>query len=102
MLRIGRGDRRSMTVALKHLHWLPVKWRVEYKLVVPGPSRPNNSLPRLVDYAIRADPRPSISWPRAADCSAAQPGAVRSPIILLCWSDLVERASRGHTSDWEH
>ena len=33
-LRIRRGDRRSMTAALKHLHWLPVKWRVEYKLLV--------------------------------------------------------------------
>ena len=34
VLRISRGDRRSMTAALKHLHWLPVKWRVEYKLLV--------------------------------------------------------------------
>ena len=36
MLRIRRGDRRSMTEALKLLHWLPVnvKWRVEYKLLV--------------------------------------------------------------------
>ena len=25
MLRIRRGDRLSMTAALKHLHWLPVK-----------------------------------------------------------------------------
>ena len=56
MLRIRRGDRRSMTAA-------------------------------------------SISWPGAADCSAAQPGAVRSPIILVCGADLVERASGGHTSD---
>ena len=34
VLRIRRGDRRSMTAALKHPHWLPVKWRVEYKLLV--------------------------------------------------------------------
>ena len=34
VLRIRRGDRRSMMAALKHLHWLPVKWRVEYKLLV--------------------------------------------------------------------
>ena len=34
VLRIRRGDRRSMTEALKLLHWLPVKWRVEYKLLV--------------------------------------------------------------------
>ena len=34
VLRVRRGDRRSMTAALKLLHWLPVKWRVEYKLLV--------------------------------------------------------------------
>ena len=34
VLRIRRGDWRSMTAALKHLHWLPVKWRVEYKLLL--------------------------------------------------------------------
>ena len=34
VLWIRRGDRRSMTEALKLLHWLPVKWRVEYKLLV--------------------------------------------------------------------
>ena len=32
--RVRRGDRQSMTAALKLLHWLPVKWRVEYKLLV--------------------------------------------------------------------
>ena len=34
VLRIRRGDRRSVTAALKQPHWLPVKWRVEYKLLV--------------------------------------------------------------------
>ena len=34
VLRIRRGDWQSMTAALKHLHWLSVKWRVEYKLLV--------------------------------------------------------------------
>ena len=104
VLRIKRGDRRSMTEALKLLHWLPVKWRVEYKLLVrvPRPSRPNPGLPRLVDYAIRAEPCTSISWPGTADCSAAQPGAVRSTFIRLCGADPVERASRGHTCDCEH
>ena len=37
-----------------------------------------------------------------ADCSAAQPGAVRSPLILVCGTDPVERASRGYTGDCEH
>ena len=30
-LRIRRGDRRRMTPVLKQLHWLPVKYRIEYK-----------------------------------------------------------------------
>ena len=34
VLRIRHGDRQSMTAALKQFHWLPVKWRVEYKLLV--------------------------------------------------------------------
>ena len=29
-----RGDRRSMTAVLKQLHWLPVKYRIEYKLLI--------------------------------------------------------------------
>ena len=33
-LRIRRGDRRSMTAVLQQLHWMPVKYRIEYKLLV--------------------------------------------------------------------
>ena len=104
VLQIRRGDRRSMTEALKLLHWLPVKWRVVQATCscVPSPARPNPGLPRLVDFAIRAEPRPSISWAGVADCSAAQPGAVRSPFFLVCGADLVECASRGHTHECEH
>ena len=34
VLRVRRGDRRSMTATLQQLHWLPVKYRIEYKLLV--------------------------------------------------------------------
>ena len=34
VLRLRRGDRRSMTAALQQLHWLPVKYRIEYKILV--------------------------------------------------------------------
>ena len=104
VLQIRRGDRRCMTAALKLLHWLPVKWRVEYKLLVLVFRALHDRTPflrRLGNYAIRAEPRPSISWPGTADCSAAQPVAVRSAFIRLCGADLVERASRGHTCDCE-
>ena len=31
---IKRHDRQSITAVLKQLHWLPVKWRIHYKIVV--------------------------------------------------------------------
>ena len=34
VLRIRRGDRRSKTAVLQQLHWLPVNYRIEYKLLV--------------------------------------------------------------------
>ena len=34
VLRIRRVDRRSMTAVLQQLHWLPVKYRIECKLLV--------------------------------------------------------------------
>ena len=34
VLRVRRGDRRSMTAALQQLRLLPVKYRIEYKLLV--------------------------------------------------------------------
>ena len=34
VLRIRRGDRRSMTATLEQLHWLPVRYRIEYKILV--------------------------------------------------------------------
>ena len=34
IMQIRRGDRQSMTTILLHLHWLPVRKRIEYKLLV--------------------------------------------------------------------
>ena len=34
VLRLRRYDRRSMTAALEQLHWLLVKYRIEYKILV--------------------------------------------------------------------
>ena len=33
-MQIRRGDRQSMTTKLRQLHWLPVRKRIEYKLLV--------------------------------------------------------------------
>ena len=34
VMQIRRGDRQSMTTILRQLHWLPVRMRIEYKLLV--------------------------------------------------------------------
>ena len=34
VMQIRRGDRQSMTTILQRLHWLPVKKRIEYKILV--------------------------------------------------------------------
>ena len=34
VMQIRRGDRQSMTTILRQLHWLPVRKRIEYKLLV--------------------------------------------------------------------
>ena len=31
---IKRHDRQSITTVLRQLHWLPVKWRINYKIVI--------------------------------------------------------------------
>ena len=31
---VKRHDRQSITAVLRQLHWLPVKWRINYKIVV--------------------------------------------------------------------
>ena len=65
VLRIRRGDRRSMTAALKQPYWLPVKWRVEYKLLVlvfrALHDRKSTYLASLLTPHV---PRPSFSRPR--------------------------------------
>ena len=34
VMQIRRGDRQSMTTILRQLHWLPMKRRIEYKILV--------------------------------------------------------------------
>ena len=70
---IKRHDRQSITAVLRRLHWLPVKWRINYKIVVlvfralhglsPAylstlitPYEPSRA-PRLTDSALLCVPR---------------------------------------------
>ena len=34
VMQTRRGDRQSMTTILRQLHWLPIKRRIEYKILV--------------------------------------------------------------------
>ena len=102
VLRIRRGDRRSMTAVLQQLHWLPVKYRIEYKLLVivfralhdrtPG-------VPRLAHHAVRSAPRPTICRSRPTHRSAPQPRALRPPFILSRWANSMELSTGRLASD---
>ena len=63
--RIRRGDRRSMTAVLQQLHWLPVKYRIEYKLLVIVFRAPHNRTPAcLASFITPCVPRGAL---RSAD-----------------------------------
>ena len=103
VLRIRRDDRRSMTAALKLLHWLPVKWRVECKLLVLVFRALHDQTPAylaslITQYvssrALRSAGHALLTVPRY--------NPYRSTFFLVCGTYSVERAFRGHTCDCEH
>ena len=57
VLRVRRGDRRSMTAALQQPHWLPLKYRIEYKL---SSTRTNAGLHRLASLITPYMPRNAL------------------------------------------
>ena len=62
---IKRHDRQSITAVLQNLHWLPVKWRINYKIVVLVFRALHGLAPAYVskhDYVIPTTSRPKISW----------------------------------------
>ena len=61
VLRVMRRDQQNMIASLHSLHWLPVKWRIEYKILV---------------FRALHDPTPAyLAYlrPRATDCTTSQP-----------------------------
>ena len=54
VLQIKRNARQqSITTGLTRLHWLPVKWRIEFNILVlvfKCPTRPKTRLNRLTRY----------------------------------------------------
>ena len=103
--QIRRGDRQSMTTILRQLHWLPVRKRIDFKLLV------------LVHRATCAQGH--IQWHAGVSCGTAtpphtspfaalcrrvtargaqsQPGTFRPPCICLCRIHSVEQTSKEHT-----
>ncbi len=58
---IKRHDRQSITAVLRQLNWLPVKWHINYKIVVPL-TRKCHELSRMcLVCGCTCVPRPSWS-----------------------------------------
>ena len=97
------GDRRSMTAVLQQLHWLLVKYRIEYKLLVIVFRALHDRTPEYLASLITPYvPRPTICRSRPTHPSTPQPRALRPPFILSRWADSMERATGRPASDRVH
>ena len=86
---IKRHDRQSITAVLRRLHWLPVKWRINYKIVVLVFRALHGLAPAYVSTLITPyEPR------RALRSTGA--GTVWPTILLLRWACAVELVARRH------
>ena len=62
---IKRHDRQRILAVLRHLHWLPVKWRINYKIIVLVFRALHGLAPAVcinADYVIPTTSRHKISW----------------------------------------
>ena len=99
--QIRRGDRQSMTTILRQLHWLPVRKRIDFKLLVLYTMAPHIQWHAGVSSGTATPPHTS---PFAALCrrvtargAQSQPGTFRPPCICLCRTHSVEQTSKEHT-----
>ena len=60
--------RRSMTAALKQMHWLPVRYRIEYKILVIVFRALRDRTPTYIASRRRTSPRSSRRTCRVAPC----------------------------------
>ncbi|KAK2183673.1 hypothetical protein NP493_300g00032 [Ridgeia piscesae] len=89
--QIRRGDRQSMTKILRQLHWLPVRKRIDFKLIVlvhAGVSCGTATLPHTSPFA-------ALCRRVTARGAQSQPGTFRPPCICLCRTHSVEKNFQG-------
>ena len=96
--QIRRGDRQSMTTILRQLHWLPVRKRIDFKLLVHRAIY-NGTPEYLAALLRRHTPPPFVALCRRVTARGAQsqPGTFRPPCICLCRTHSVEQTSKEHT-----
>ena len=60
---------------------------------VSRPTRADAGIHCLADHTVRAASRPAICRPRVASGSSAQPRTLRTPLILSCRTNSLERTT---------
>ena len=95
VMQIRRGDRQSMTTILRQLHWLPVRKRIEYKLLVLVHRALYDGTPEYLAALLLTPARAS---PIAALCRRVIPRSATSELrtfrpacICLCRTQSVEQ-----------
>ena len=103
--QIRWGDRQSMTTILRQLHWLPVRKRIDFKLLVLC-AQGHIQWHAGVSCGTATPPHTS---PFAALCrrftargAQSQPGTFRPPCICLCRTHSVEHTSKEHRWQQQH
>ena len=88
VMQIRRGDRQFMTTILRQLHWLPVRKRIDYKLLVVRRALYHGMPEYLAALLLQHAPRRSRVTPRS---SKSELGMFRPPCICLCRTHSVKQ-----------
>ena len=91
--QIRRGDRQSMTTILRQLHWLPVRKRIDFKLLVLVHRAIYNGTPEYLAALLRRHTPPR---------SLRFAGGLLPPCICLCRTHSVDQTSKEHTWQQQH
>ena len=97
--QIRRGDRQSTTTILRQLHWLPVRKRIDFKLLVLAQGHIQWHAGVSCGTATPPHTSPFAALCRRVTARGAQsqPGTFRPPCICLCRTHSVEQTSKEHT-----
>ena len=90
VMQIRRGDRQSMTTVLRQLHWLPIKRRIEYKILILVHKALYEGTPEYLAAPVRTKTLPTLCRRATSRRATSQPRTFRPPSICLCWPHTVE------------